>query len=162
MGHKTKHKGHHDHHLKIIIFWSFLWQSEAQSTLDPHAQHKQMGPVDVNDRVCTARKQDQSVCIGICARASCVDWAWAKQFSLSGSGLVCPKIVVIQGRAPCVWRSTVKPSEFRSTDSSVGFRPCATLTLRCPENIWNRRQTFFRLLQAVAAFFSTFPKSVNI
>ncbi len=48
---------------------------QASSRQDPCAQHKQIGPVDVNRSVHTARKQHQRICICICARSSCVDEA---------------------------------------------------------------------------------------
>ncbi len=43
--------------------------------LASYTQRKQMGPVDVNGGVHTARKQHQRICVRICARASSVDWA---------------------------------------------------------------------------------------
>ena len=41
----------------------------------PHAQRKQMEPIDVNGSVHTARKQHQRICVGICVLTSNVDWA---------------------------------------------------------------------------------------
>ncbi len=51
-----------------------------------------MGPVDVNGGVHTAHKQHQRICIGICARASNVDWVLLSAFPLTwNSGMVISK-----------------------------------------------------------------------
>ena len=56
-----------------------LRSSKRECRPNPHRTRrpdaKQMGPVDVKGSVHTAHKQHQRICIRICARASCVDWA---------------------------------------------------------------------------------------
>ncbi len=68
---------------------------QASSTQHAHAQRKQMGPVDVNGNVHTARKQHQRICIRICVRVSCVDWAsvrFTKEISKIPTNSPPPKV----------------------------------------------------------------------
>ncbi len=64
----------------LCRWWAPLFNIEASSTQDAHAQRKQMGHVDVNESIHTACKQHQRICVRICARASSVDWKWTWQW----------------------------------------------------------------------------------
>ena len=59
-------------HRKGEVQWvkdgELLGTTRSSSTQDAHAQHKQMGPVDVNRSVHTAHKQHQRKNIRICTR----------------------------------------------------------------------------------------------
>ncbi len=59
--------------LKLRLNNSCPCPTHTSSTQDAQRNAKQMGPVDVNGSIHTARKQHQRVCVRICAGASYVD-----------------------------------------------------------------------------------------
>ncbi len=70
----------------------FFLLSLAQSTHYAWRDAKQMGPVDVNGSVHTARKQYQRICVRICACTSCVDWAFLAWVADHAFCIQCEKL----------------------------------------------------------------------
>ncbi len=97
--------------LKLRLNNSCPCPTHTSSTQDAQRNAKQMGPVDVNGSIHTARKQHQRVCVRIRARASSVDEVsgWPMQSASTGHHV-------------CVY--SAQPSELQNSELHLKTKLC--------------------------------------